>query len=398
MVTAENSRTIEAIRFPLVFLVVLIHASGTQVSYLNGGFSAPEGFYCLFLQHLFSGVLAKTAVPLFSLISGLLFFREGQLTVSLIARKWKNRIRTLLIPFLLWNALVLLGQTVGQSIPPTRAFFSGSTFDVHAVTLYTFADSLLGFDRGPVNFPLWFLRDLIVVTALGPVLLVLLRVTRGWCLVAFALLWIQWVPGKDLATIPSPRTVFFFSLGAWFAGMIGDPLSAVSVRPFLSRAAMSLYAVAACVEAYLLAKGRIVFLLHEANVLLGMYLLWYAANRLLLMKAVGDFLVRLGPSAFFVYLAHGQVVQVFKKLSYWTLQPSRDSTILAIYFLSSLLTALSLSCFYFLLRRHFPRVSAVLTGRDPTLPRATVRRPSCHFHPFEPGLERLESQTVERIA
>jgi len=150
-------------------------------------------------------------------------------------------------------------------------------------------------------------------------------------------------------------------------------------------------------EAYLLAKGRTVFLLYEANVLLGMYFLWYAASRLLSMKAVGDFLVRLGPSAFFVYLAHGQVLQVLKKLSYWTVQPNRDSTILTIYFLSSLLTALSLSCFYLLLRRHLPVVSAILTGKEPTPPPVTVQRQSCHFHPFEPGLERFKSQTVERI-
>lgn len=83
-----DSSVISVLRFPLIVGVVCIHS----------GMGA-------FLQYLLGGICGKLSVPIFLLISGYLFFREGsyELTKELWISKLKKRIFSLLVPYLLWN-------------------------------------------------------------------------------------------------------------------------------------------------------------------------------------------------------------------------------------------------------------------------------------------------------
>lgn len=63
-----------------------------------------------FLQYLLGGICGKLSVPIFLIISGYLFFREGsyELTKELWISKFKKRIFSLLVPYLLWNFIVYI--------------------------------------------------------------------------------------------------------------------------------------------------------------------------------------------------------------------------------------------------------------------------------------------------
>lgn len=72
---SESSLRISLIRFPLIVCVVFIHAygstvgmAGMQIGVTNTNFAAD------FVRNIISQGIARTAVPLFFLISGYLFF------------------------------------------------------------------------------------------------------------------------------------------------------------------------------------------------------------------------------------------------------------------------------------------------------------------------------------
>ena len=106
-----TSSVIAAMRFPLIAAVVLSHTAFRRVYSdgveLIGSGHAP--FY-QWLSQLLSGVMSHVAVAVFFIISGFLFFRSSgrsPLPLSFYGTKWSRRVRTLLVPYVMWNLLIL---------------------------------------------------------------------------------------------------------------------------------------------------------------------------------------------------------------------------------------------------------------------------------------------------
>ena len=136
--------------------------------------------------NLFSEVLPRIAVPLFFIISGYLFFRSGFM-IRTYTDKLRRRVRTLLVPYILWNLLYLI-RTAFRDIPA----FSGLSHDTAqanwslSAVLACFWDKSRGVFPVPASsyiypqdFPLWYVRDLMVMVVLAPVLYWMLKKV-GW--------------------------------------------------------------------------------------------------------------------------------------------------------------------------------------------------------------------------
>ena len=93
---SRNSEAITWLRFPLIFLIILLHCYSVQ---------RLEGNHELYFKVLypFSLWLGETGVPGFFFISGYLFF----LSKKSYLLKLETRVHTLLIPYLIWNFLLL---------------------------------------------------------------------------------------------------------------------------------------------------------------------------------------------------------------------------------------------------------------------------------------------------
>ncbi len=152
-------------------LVVLIHATtyafnlpGAQTGTIYGKNVST------FVQMFLAEGVCRIAVPLFFIFSGYLFFRDFELTVSCIASKLRRRIFSLVIPYLFWSAATFLFFYIAQSIPATASYFSSRPvvgIGIKKTLSYILMDSL--------NSPLWYLRNLIILTVLTPLLYVLLK-------------------------------------------------------------------------------------------------------------------------------------------------------------------------------------------------------------------------------
>jgi len=172
----SDSATIEKLRFPLVFLVVVLHSEYEAAGILNNA-----------LSH----VLAHVAVPSFFFISGYLFFVNlSQWGKEVFINKLKRRYRSLFIPYILWITLFILWTLgIGLFLNILRGTFSVST-DMFSDSLggaRLYWDSIVNHrpikgwlgitfsDTMPYLYPMWYVRDLMVATLLSPVAYFLLK-------------------------------------------------------------------------------------------------------------------------------------------------------------------------------------------------------------------------------
>lgn len=194
---------IRQLRFPMIVLVTFAHSYGK----VEEGFSllASEWNTYEFLKLLVSQTLVKVAVPVFFIMSGYLFFANvDKWDVVTYKKKILRRIKTLLLPYLIWNLLMAV-KLKTFSMNMFWAFWNPAGKQID-----WFGNEQLM--TAPANMPLWFLRDLMVVSLLTPIIYILVRRLGYWLMAVLTVLYLSGV----CAFIPgiSAYAVFFFTLGA----------------------------------------------------------------------------------------------------------------------------------------------------------------------------------------
>lgn len=172
-------------------------------------------------------LFGRGAVPLLSVVSGWLM--AGSLAKRGPGRFIAGKVRTVLLPMLLWNALaVLLVAGAGWWGVPDVPLPGGAAW---------FADNLLNLSRaGDINVQTAFLRDLFLCMLAAP-LLVRLR-TGGLALIGSATaIWA--IAGWQLHLLLRPAILLFFILGILvrrhgLAVRFGDLPPRLVALPFLA--------------------------------------------------------------------------------------------------------------------------------------------------------------------
>lgn len=218
----EQSRAIDALRFPMTILVVCIHFNILLYPLVSHGEIIQ--YNLTWVQYpitLFSEVLGRIAVPFFFLISGyFFFFKEKRFTTEVYVRKVKRRFFTLLIPYIAWWFLAGVFNII---LSKYKLAYPVSLNDFLIGVWYTKgADSILTTSiNTPLNGPLWFVRDLMVMVLLSPIVFFTIRNRNKSAIfiLFFALLYV-FVGGNDLPQYIVPGLsipcILFFSIGAYF--------------------------------------------------------------------------------------------------------------------------------------------------------------------------------------
>lgn len=234
----KDTDVIRVARFPLAILVVLIHSfipvNGVK---LSGGV---DYWHCLsgcdvytIVGVSFSTVLARGAVPFFFFMSGYLFFLSFDKWNWL---QWVNKIKrrgkSLLIPYLSWISVAIL---IPISIFLLASIIKGTPFFSRALefisehggvyglfwndpTKMTTSRSLIGEiinHTFPYLMPMWYVRDLMVLVLLSPILFFYIKKTK---IVGLVLLLLAYIIGFDFG-IPGfgVTSLFFYSFGGFFS-------------------------------------------------------------------------------------------------------------------------------------------------------------------------------------
>lgn len=335
------SHTIYFLRFALIVAVVFTHSRFVEPS------TQYEGGYSLFV-YLFTGVFER--LPALVLFSGFLFFRSG-FSIPVYGRKLKSRVRSLLVPYLFWNAAVLLFYLCLQLFLISR----GETPDSKCVWEYTAHDWWMAVWGGPVARQFWFIRNLMVVMLFSPVFYVLVQYLRVCGVLLCAL---PWFLGVDVVLRMHTYTFFFFALGAWFA--LNKRNFVKDMEPYMGLSGIVFLLVAAWQVVCHLQGWRQVEWINKIGLCASVVFLIAWIGR---MVGRGTLRVNvpLCQTSFFIFALHFILVGLVRKLLASFIPLSGWNC-----FWMHLLTAASVTLFciglYKLLHRLAPRFLSVITG------------------------------------
>jgi peptidoglycan/LPS O-acetylase OafA/YrhL len=344
-IPAEISTRIHWLRLPLILGVIAAHAVGPAITLP----STPG--WLVFVLTLVSGVWARNSVNLLYIFSGFLFFYSFYPTWQTYRGKLARRMRTLVTPYLFWNLANLLFLVFIQALPATSNFLSGDRLLVSEYTIMNYADAFLGLSGTPVAYPFWFLRDLILMVALSPFFYLL---ARRWPWLAGGALCL-WFLSSNQVVVLSPRSLFFFYLGAAWAIQKPDVQRLDRWRGWIVAA----YLLASLAAAGLVAAHPTAL---NAVMLLGVPAVWVLAGIFKQWHTGAKALARWAPGSFFIFAIHEPLLTIVRKLGYRLIPPAGGWQILSVYLLTIVLTTAGSMLAWKVAMRVFPAFTRLVSG------------------------------------
>lgn len=283
--TSTRSRIVDLARVLALISVTLRH-SLHQAPSSTGDFPTE---YLIKLYH-FVGV---GAVPLFFMLSGLLSAKKIDDPSYPAKRFVKNKFHSLVIPFLLWNGLLLLAVVILRSVPGFNQLSGEGSYFGLETSFSAMMNALIGIGRTPINYQLWFMRDLIVISLASIVI----------CRKLPPIPLLPWI----LLLVPHS---FFTSAGYYLMGYhFGHHLQSPTLP---SKKSLVLYII--CWLLLGLMKSfhflEIPSPLHQ----LGSAFLILFSAKLLSYIRIGKWLSSLGPATFFLYASHEPTLSFLSRI------------------------------------------------------------------------------------
>ena len=372
------NKTISFLRFPLTVGVVFIHFNlaehGFTIHGVTYGLDHPAWYD--FLINFFSEVLPQIGVPLFFIISGFLFFYHTDFDGNVYKKKLWKRVRTLLIPYLLWNLIAIL---VHASYQISFLFPNATQEEMHLSfvrILKTFfanipnegifvmpAEDAITTYSGfiyPINLPMWYVRELMVMILLTPVIFWLMKRMGKWLVIVLGLIYYFYQPiimPNGGWSVLMCQAAFFFSWGAYYS--IHKINFVESLRQY--RYAPLVYIPIAVADA--LTKGTANNLyIPQAGILFGIVSVIVVVAYLLESGKV-KVNTTLANSSFFVYALHTLIIAEVGKVVFSVLHLSGNlPSMLLLYVAVPVVTVLLCVVLYVFLKRFVPSFCSLLTG------------------------------------
>lgn len=164
-ISEEESNRINILKFISIIFVVYIHSYATTVNFASGTNDLFLPLWLDCIEYGISQVIARCGVPIFFIISSILLFKKERKYLPTI----KNKIKTLLIPYVIWNTIWIIAFIILQNLPFTSEYFSGSHTPILKSSFKEWL-ALYGIGQYPQDYPLWFIRDLMVITLFYPLI------------------------------------------------------------------------------------------------------------------------------------------------------------------------------------------------------------------------------------
>lgn len=354
-IPAEESIRLRILNFPLIIGVVYIHAYSATIEF--GGVSlGPEkvDYFTDFVRNLISQGIARLAVPLFFLMSGYFFFLGFVWSWRGFGQKLAGRVKTLLLPFLFWTVLVAAISYLGQYIPSVKEYFVGSGASLSNLSAYRLANIVFGFTGAPVAYHFWFIRDLMLLMVLSPLIILLLRYA-AWLFLGGVFL--TWITGKWPIYSPDAVGVLFFALGGYLA-MQGKSLFMFDKygRWFVAAYISILIADVIWYDA------SFNVCLHRCGIVVGLVAILSASKWVCANASMKSTLIWLSGSSFFVYAAHEPLLGIARTLAFQYASFSWPYTLVLIYLLVPLVVVAFLVVVHAVLGVCVPGMLKVVTG------------------------------------
>lgn len=344
----EQTNVIAWLRFPLILGVVFWHNNIYALVEIWEG-KAPEwpGWLVYIFNYLHL-IILPAPVPILFIISGYLFFRNSSIANhSFFIEKCKRRISSLLVPFLTWNTIAIIILYI--------------RFNLIAQENYTITDYLSGYwdftqraGNDPADGPLWYMRDLMIVSIFTPILYQLLK-KNVTAILFFAIITALYVTNTGLHITGFGGGAFmFFSIGAYFAI---HKLYITKIPYWIGVATLVLYIPSQLVliEVGDNATGFLVTSIIKITALFYLTTLLFSKN---ILKPTP----KLTSICFLLYALHGIIIGPTIKTLYTLLHSNNPYILLFIYIATPAIIITLTFALSNLLHKYTPKIGRILTG------------------------------------
>ena len=306
------------------------------------------------LQEIISEKIGRCAVPLFYMISGFLFFQNTDNGIRTIYKKMGKRVYTLIIPYIIACLFFPLFFVVLDLIPGTEKFINGGNiFSFFKQSISVILSSLFyktPDGTSPLAFQLWFLRDLILIVAISPILYVLRKCFNKYILVL--LFFCLNLPVNISSYFPT-TALFWFMLGD---AIIND------MSKLKSKFILATFLIISFLEMYYEVKLPKYILIPIT--LLGIIGAWSIYDSIVSYKFIlknNKYLCLACNATFFIYLFHEPTLNIVRKLLVVVFGQSSFG-FAASYLLSPWIFAFIAIIIVSFMRNYIPRVYSILVG------------------------------------
>jgi surface polysaccharide O-acyltransferase-like enzyme len=356
-VSRHLSAKLRVVTLLAVIAVVGVHAYNMSSRFISAenaaGMTSAPGVVG-FIEYLIAQTLCRWPAATLFAISGFLFFRNLAPHWPDYARKFRRRLRTIVVPFLLWSALGLALYMLLQALPGSELYFSKDFLG--QLSVGRLLEKLLW---TPVPYPLWFLQTLILCIAVSPLLYWPVRWLRWLAVAPFAALWLLGAPTTNWSDW---KGLAFFTLGAVLALELRRG-SRVAPPAWVGRLLLPLW-LACCVlfTALLRDEGASwAHTLHKALMCLAVAAMWLGYETYLEPFKDRRVVVALIPFSFVIFVAQEPLLTILKRVGLHALGLS-GAVMLAVFFIAPLITLVIVVGAAALARRFVPRPYGWLTG------------------------------------
>lgn len=338
------SSSIENLRFPLVLTIIMLHCYTSTSSLTIGHHYYFKVVYPMALW------IGETGVPAYFFISGMLLFYSKKRYIQ----KLSSRVRTLLVPYLFFNSVVLIGYFLLTLFGRPAIILEKDLYD------YDFIDYLRAFwDRGswsngngsPLMCPFWYIRNLMVLVIISPFMYYLLKYTKMLFPMIMGLLWIN---SYDSAYTLQSLTMF--CLGAYFPINDKKPTFCFCKYKNITLCFFVILGLLDIVHVFLYIPFSLQ--IHRLSLIANVSFLLWIGIWFSKWHLYSTFLTK---SSFFVFCIHYPIVlglrSIFSCITNWP-----DIMLVLLYICSVIVITTICVFIYYLMRRALPCFLNVITG------------------------------------
>ena len=313
------------------------------------------------------------SVPVYFFIAGYVFFLGVNMSIDAYAGKLRRRCNSLLMPYLVWNTVAILYmlKVFLPGISSVSEFAGSGGLDLSlSAFIESFWDDRFGiapYDTGytdgtfPIDKPLWFVRDLMIMALISPAIYTLYRLpsrTATAVLAAATLVWTAHIPG--LGHLAQLLEAFVFFAWGGFMSYHRRDMMLEFKRCFVP--SMILYPLLATAVMILSPyRPEAMMYVKSINIIAGLFFFYNLSAWLVSHKHLkaSPFLAS---ASFFIYCGHFIILDPIARRVFGIISPQTDLAAATAYIIIYVLIIGILLVTYALMRRFTPRLLAPFTG------------------------------------
>ena len=224
-ISIMTSKRITSLRFLLIVFVIFIHNCYTNEliqNIIEQGGEPPvfvENEVGHWIKLFITYGIARSAVPLFFMFASFLQTKKNYDYATLL----KKRTKSLLLPFIIWNLINIFYfgglKLIVAKIAPH--YIGHPEYNMFTWTLSDWISKILGYKHGgnwavempTIVYQFWFIRDLIILVIISPLLSLLIKKFPNAVLFLIAALYFIQVRKNFVET----QALFFYIIGIYWA-------------------------------------------------------------------------------------------------------------------------------------------------------------------------------------